>query len=117
MPKHPSLRALAALAIGFALAFGLTAIAHPADASTRHNWTAVAKCESGKGGKPRWNLPYGLGSSTGGLQITAGTWRAHGGRRYAPSPHQATRAQQIRVAESILRAQGRGAWPYCGRFL
>ena len=40
------------------------------------------------------------------------TWRANGG---SGSPHQASRAEQIRVAENVLRTQGIGAWPVCGR--
>jgi hypothetical protein len=30
-------------------------------------------------------------------------------------PHQASRAEQIRVAENVLRTQGIGAWPTCGK--
>ena len=39
-------------------------------------------------------------------------WRANGGNG---SPHNASREEQIRVAENVLRSQGRGAWPVCGR--
>ncbi|MBV8350607.1 MAG: transglycosylase family protein [Mycolicibacterium sp.] len=47
----------------------------------------------------------------GGLQFTIGTWQANGG---TGSPENASRAEQIRVAENVLRTQGRGAWPACG---
>jgi len=30
-------------------------------------------------------------------------------------PNQASRAEQIRVAENVLRTQGIGAWPVCGQ--
>jgi hypothetical protein len=30
-------------------------------------------------------------------------------------PNQASRAEQIRIAENTLRTQGIGAWPTCGR--
>jgi hypothetical protein len=30
-------------------------------------------------------------------------------------PNQASREEQIRVAENVLRTQGIGAWPVCGR--
>jgi hypothetical protein len=40
------------------------------------------------------------------------TWRANGG---AGSPHNASRSEQIRVAENVLHSQGIGAWPVCGR--
>jgi hypothetical protein len=71
------------------------------------NWDAVAACESGG----NWAINTGNGYY-GGLQFTLGTWRANGG---AGSPHNASREEQIRVAENVLRSQGRGAWPVCGR--
>ncbi len=30
-------------------------------------------------------------------------------------PHQASREEQIRIAENVLRTQGIGAWPTCGK--
>ncbi len=71
------------------------------------NWDAVAACESGG----NWAINTGNGYY-GGLQFTMGTWRANGG---SGSPHLASREEQIRVAENVLRSQGRGAWPTCGR--
>jgi hypothetical protein len=71
------------------------------------NWDAVAACESGG----NWAINTGNGYF-GGLQFTMGTWRANGG---GGSPHMASRDEQIRVAENVLRSQGRGAWPVCGR--
>ena len=71
------------------------------------NWDAVAACESGG----NWAINTGNGYY-GGLQFSIGTWRANGG---AGSPHNASRAEQIRVAENVLRSQGIGAWPVCGR--
>ncbi len=71
------------------------------------NWDAVAACESGG----NWAINTGNGYY-GGLQFTLGTWRANGG---SGSPHLASRDEQIRVAENVLRTQGRGAWPVCGR--
>jgi hypothetical protein len=46
------------------------------------------------------------------LQFSMGTWRANGG---SGSPHNASRSEQIRVAENVLRTQGIGAWPSCGK--
>ncbi|MDT5235661.1 MAG: resuscitation-promoting factor RpfE, partial [Mycobacterium sp.] len=43
---------------------------------------------------------------------TMGTWRANGGQG---SPQHASREEQIRVAENVLRTQGIKAWPVCGR--
>lgn len=71
------------------------------------NWDAVAACESGG----NWSINTGNGYY-GGLQFSLGTWRSNGG---AGMPHQASRSEQIRVAENVVRSQGAGAWPVCGR--
>jgi hypothetical protein len=71
------------------------------------NWDAVAACESGG----NWAINTGNGYY-GGLQFSLGTWRANGG---SGSPHNASRSEQIRVAENVLHSQGVGAWPSCGR--
>jgi hypothetical protein len=78
-----------------------------ANADSGVNWDAVARCESGG----NWSIATGNGYY-GGLQFTMGTWRANGG---TGSPHKASREEQIRVAENVLRSQGIGAWPVCGR--
>ena len=80
--------------------------------SAAHDWTGVARCESGG----RWNLYTGNGYE-GGLQFAHSTWLAYGGRRYAYHAHQASKWQQILIAERVLRGQGIGAWPVCGRYL
>lgn len=71
------------------------------------NWDAVANCESGG----NWAINTGNGYY-GGLQFNMGTWRANGG---SGSPHNASREEQIRVANNVLHSQGIGAWPSCGR--
>jgi resuscitation-promoting factor RpfE len=71
------------------------------------NWDAVAACESGG----NWSTNTGNGFS-GGLQFTQSTWAANGG---SGSPHNASREEQIRVAENVLQSQGIGAWPVCGK--
>lgn len=93
--------ALAAAPI--ALATAGTASAAPGSV----NWDAVAQCESGG----NWAISTGNGYY-GGLQFTMGTWKSNGG---TGSPHHASREEQIRVAENVLRSQGIGAWPVCGR--
>jgi hypothetical protein len=70
------------------------------------NWDAVAACESGG----NWGTATGNGYY-GGLQFTMGTWRSNGG---SGSPHHASREEQIRVANNVLKTQGIGAWPTCG---
>jgi Transglycosylase-like domain/LysM domain len=68
-------------------------------------WDRLARCESGG----NWSTNTGNGYS-GGLQFSSGTWRAHGG---SGSAHNASRAEQIRVAQRVLASQGWGAWPAC----
>jgi LysM repeat protein len=68
-------------------------------------WDRLAQCESGG----NWGTNTGNGYS-GGLQFAPGTWRANGG---TGSAHNASRAEQIRVAERVRASQGFGAWPAC----
>lgn len=70
------------------------------------NWDAVAACESGG----NWAINTGNGYY-GGLQFSMSTWQSNGG---SGSPHNASREEQIRVAENVLQTQGIGAWPTCG---
>jgi resuscitation-promoting factor RpfE len=78
----------------------------PAKAQADPNWDAIAACESGG----NWSINTGNGYH-GGLQFTLGTWRANGG---TGMPENASREEQIRVAENVLHSQGIGAWPVCG---
>ena len=71
-------------------------------------WDAIAQCESGG----NWSINTGNGYQ-GGLQFNQGTWAAYGGTQYAPTADQATREQQIAIAEKTQAAQGWGAWPAC----
>ncbi|MGV9890755.1 transglycosylase family protein [Streptomyces sp. NPDC003395] len=83
-----------------------------ASAATASEWDAVAQCESGG----NWSINTGNGYY-GGLQFSASTWAAYGGTAYAPQANQASKAQQIAVAEKVLDSQGKGAWPVCGKGL
>ncbi|MFH8405553.1 transglycosylase family protein [Streptomyces sp. NPDC018019] len=88
---------------------GLTAVAaRPAEAAPASVWDKVAQCESGG----NWKINTGNGFY-GGLQFTPSTWRAFGGGKYASRADRATKAQQIAIAERVLKAQGPGAWPVC----
>lgn len=71
------------------------------------NWDAIAQCESGG----NWAINTGNGYY-GGLQFSPSTWSSNGG---VGMPNQASRSEQIRIAENVLRTQGIGAWPTCGR--
>ena len=88
------------------------ALAGQAGAATDGEWDTVARCESGG----NWAINTGNGYH-GGLQFAPGTWSGHGGGEFAPVAHQATKEQQIAVAERVLATQGKGAWPVCGRSL
>ncbi|WP_016693124.1 transglycosylase family protein [Rhodococcus rhodochrous] len=89
-------------AVPFALATGTASAA-------QHNWDGVAQCESGG----NWAINTGNGYY-GGLQFSQSTWEANGGNGRAD---QASKAEQIRVAENVLQTQGPGAWPVCGQYL
>jgi len=91
-------------------AFALVPMALDGSTATAHadsvNWDAIAQCESGG----NWNINTGNGAY-GGLQFKQATWSSHGG---AGNPATASRNEQIRVAENVLRTQGLKAWPKCG---
>ncbi|MEU8524637.1 MULTISPECIES: transglycosylase family protein [Streptomyces] len=80
-----------------------------ASAATASEWDAVAQCESGGD----WSINTGNGYY-GGLQFSASTWAAYGGTAYAATADQASKSQQIQIAEKVLAGQGKGAWPSCG---
>ena len=88
-------------------ATALTTVAlFTAPAASATNWDAIAACESGG----NWAINTGNGYY-GGLQFSLPTWYANGG---TGMPNHASKAEQIRVAENVLRTQGIGAWPTCG---
>jgi resuscitation-promoting factor RpfA len=106
--KHARI-ALGITAAGVAGTAALLGPASPAQASSV-NWDAVAQCESGG----NWSINTGNGFY-GGLQFTKGTWKAYGGGKYASTANKASRSEQIAIAEKVLRGQGIGAWPVCGK--
>jgi cell wall-associated NlpC family hydrolase/transposase-like protein len=111
-PAHPTAMKRVATAGGLALATtGSFAVitSEQADAATL-NWDVVAQCES----SGNWAINTGNGYY-GGLQFAQSTWVEFGGLQYAPRADQATKAQQIAVAEKVLVGQGPGAWPVCSR--
>ncbi|MBT2528510.1 transglycosylase family protein [Streptomyces sp. ISL-99] len=82
-----------------------------AQAASVSTWDKVAECESGGD----WQIvSSGAPTYYGGLQFSKSTWDAFGGRQYAAYAHQATKMQQILIAEKVLAVQGQGAWPHCG---
>ncbi len=104
---------IARLAVtGAVIGGGSLGLAAQAQAAPDAEWDVVARCESGG----NWAINTGNGYH-GGLQFAPGTWSGHGGSEFAPVAHQATREEQIAIAEKVLANQGKGAWPVCGRGL
>ena len=87
---------------------GLLAATGNAAAADGGVWDRIAQCESGG----NWHINTGNGYY-GGLQFSAGTWRAYGGTAYAPTADKASRSAQIAIANKVQGAQGWGAWPTC----
>jgi nucleoid-associated protein YgaU len=81
-----------------------------AHAATADQWDRVAQCESGG----NWSIDTGNGYY-GGLQFSASTWDAYGGRAYAPTANEASAGEQMAIADRVLASQGWGAWPVCSR--
>ena len=71
-------------------------------------WDQLAQCESGG----NWAINTGNGYY-GGLQFNLATWQSYGGGEFAAYPHEATREQQIIVAERLHAARGFQPWPAC----
>lgn len=80
-------------------------VAGTAYAASDSTWDRLAQCESGG----QWNIDSG-NNYGGGLQFSQATWTANGG---TGSPANASREEQIAVAENVLASQGWNAWPSC----
>jgi resuscitation-promoting factor RpfA len=103
-----SLRRTIARVVVAGVAVGAPLAVAPAFASADPvNWDAIAECESGG----NWSINTGNGYY-GGLQFSQSTWQANGG---SGNPANASREEQIRVANNVLQSQGIGAWPTCGK--
>lgn len=68
-------------------------------------WDSIAQCES----NGNWQTDTGNGYY-GGLQFTLSSWQAFGG---TGDPSQASRNEQIAVAQKLQASQGWSAWPVC----
>lgn len=84
------------------------------DPGTGSRWDQLAQCECGG----NWGCNTGNGFG-GGLQFMHqsgySTWLSFGGGEFAPNPWDATREEQIVIAERVLASSGWGAWPGCSR--
>jgi hypothetical protein len=70
------------------------------------DWEAVATCESAG----RWHIDARY---DGGLQFDPLTWLGFGGGEFARHAFEATKREQITIAERVLAIQGPKAWPVC----
>jgi uncharacterized protein YabE (DUF348 family) len=68
-------------------------------------WDRLAGCESGG----NWHINTGNGFY-GGVQFTLSTWHAYGG---SGLPSNASREQQIAIAQKLQASAGWGQWPAC----
>jgi hypothetical protein len=75
-------------------------------------WDALAHCET----RGNWATDSVPGFS-GGLGFANGTWASNGGTEFAEVAADATREQQIEVAQRVLEGSGWGAWPGCSDLL
>jgi LysM repeat protein len=96
---------LSGIVVAGVAAAGLALGAAPANAAPLSVWDRVAQCES----SGNWHINTGNGYY-GGLQFTLSTWHGFGG---VGNPANASKSQQIAVAERVLASQGWGAWPVC----
>jgi len=79
-------------------------------------WDALARCEA----SGRWDAVRtidGRIAYTGGLQFAPSTWAAFKPEGLPALASDATREEQIMVAERVLARQGWGAWPACSERL
>jgi Transglycosylase-like domain len=68
------------------------------------DWDGIAACETGG----NWSMQ---GSTfSGGVGFANSTWSGFGGREFAPNAGQATREQQIVVAERVYARYGLSGW-------
>ncbi|MBP2365447.1 LysM peptidoglycan-binding domain-containing protein [Pseudonocardia parietis] len=103
-------RSLLRVAAAGIVAVGATAaLTGTASAAPDGVWDKLAQCESGGD----WSINTGNGYQ-GGLQFSPSTWKAFGG---SGSASNASRSEQIAVAENVLAAQGWNAWPSCSKKL
>ncbi|ANS65743.1 secreted protein [Streptomyces lincolnensis] len=106
-PRQAPAILVAAGVTGSAIAIPLLG-ATGASAATGTTWDQVANCET----EGAWS--HQGADQYGGLNIAQEDWDKHGGLDFAERPDQASRNQQITVAEKILADQGVGYWSTCG---
>lgn len=107
-PNRVSKAAAASVVTTAAVAVPMIGLSSPASAADDNTWNQIAQCESGG----NWSINTGNGYY-GGLQFSKQTWQAYGGDQYGATADQASKSQQIEIAEKVQSSQGWGAWPEC----
>jgi Transglycosylase-like domain len=81
------------------------AAAQQAEKASRDSiWDRIAACET----QGNWSMRGP--SYSGGVGFANSTWSSFGGTEFAPNAGEATREQQIIVAERVRSRVGMGAW-------
>ena len=101
---------MAAVTGGAVMVAGMSVVGGGVATADGGVWDQVAQCESGG----NWSINTGNGYY-GGLQFSPRTWKAFGGQEFASNANQATKSEQIAIAQRTLQQQGPGAWPTCGQ--
>ncbi|MEI7622320.1 MAG: transglycosylase family protein [Actinomycetes bacterium] len=91
---------------------GQTRAAVVVDPSDPGVWDELAHCET----RGNWATDSAPGFA-GGLGFANSTWTSMGGHEFAESAADATREQQIVIAQRVLESSGWGAWPGCSDLL
>jgi resuscitation-promoting factor RpfB len=87
-----------------------TAAQQAADKASRDSvWDRIAACET----QGNWSMQGP--SFSGGVGFAHSTWSSFGGSEFAPNAGQASREQQIIVAERVRARVGMRAWGCAGR--
>ena len=82
-----------------------TAAQQAAEKASRGSiWDRIAACET----QGNWSMQGP--SLSGGVGFANSTWSSFGGNEFAPNAGQATREEQIIVAERVRARVGMGAW-------
>jgi hypothetical protein len=103
LENERALRA-AQLAHDLQVAQYLAAVAEYYRPKTGVDWDGIAQCETGG----NWSMQGSRFS--GGLGFYNGTWSSFGGREFAANAGQATREEQIVVAERVYARHGLSGW-------
>lgn len=80
----------------------------PEGTVNKDDWEKLAECESGGD----WSINTG-NSFSGGVQFTDQSWESFGGTKYADHAYEASKEEQMEIANKVLEGQGWGAWPGC----